>query len=50
MHAPQSRNSLLSSMSPADFGLLQPDLEPVTLGLRQVLERPDRRVDAVYFP
>ena len=37
-------------MSPADFGLLQPDLEPVTLALRHVLERPDRRVDAVYFP
>jgi CRP-like cAMP-binding protein len=50
MHAPQSHNRLLSSMSPTDFGLLQPDLEPVTLALRQVLERPDRRVDAVYFP
>jgi CRP-like cAMP-binding protein len=37
-------------MSPSDFQLLQPDLEPVNLALRQVLERPDRRVDAVYFP
>jgi CRP-like cAMP-binding protein len=37
-------------MSAADFGLLAPDLEPVTLGLRHVLERPDKRVDAVYFP
>jgi CRP-like cAMP-binding protein len=37
-------------MSAADYGLLQPHLEPVTLALRQVLERPDRRVDAVYFP
>jgi CRP-like cAMP-binding protein len=50
MPTPQSPNRLLSSLSSADFGLLQPDLEPVTLSLRYVLERPDRRVDAVYFP
>ena len=47
---PNLPNRLLSSMSSADFGLLQPDLEPVTLALRYVLEQPDRRVDAVYFP
>jgi CRP-like cAMP-binding protein len=50
MHAPQSHNRLLASMSRADLALLQPDLEPVTLAVRHVLERPDRRVDAVYFP
>jgi CRP-like cAMP-binding protein len=50
MPAPQSHNRLLSSLSSADFRLLQPDLEPVTLSLRHVLERPDRRIDAVYFP
>jgi CRP-like cAMP-binding protein len=50
MPAPQSHNRLLSSLSSADFRLLQPDLEPVTLALRHVLERPDRRIDAVYFP
>lgn len=50
MHAPQSRNKLLSSLSSADFGLLQPDLEPVTLALKHVLEHPDKRVDSVYFP
>ena len=50
MPAPQSHNRLLSSLSSADFRLLQPDLEPVTLALKFVLERPDRRVDAVYFP
>ena len=50
MPAPPSQNRLLSSLSPADFGLLQPDLEPVTLALQYVLERPGRRVDAVYFP
>jgi hypothetical protein len=50
MHAPHPHNRLLLSMSPADFGLLAPDLEPVTLAVRQVLERPGRRVDAIYFP
>jgi hypothetical protein len=50
MPATQSHNRLLSSLSAADFRLLQPDLEPVTLGLKYVLERPGRRVDAVYFP
>lgn len=47
---PQSRNRLLSALSPADFRLLQPNLEPVALGLRRVLEKPDKRIDAVYFP
>jgi CRP-like cAMP-binding protein len=50
MRDPQSHNRLLSSMSSADLGLLAPDLEPVTLGLRYILERPNRRIDAVYFP
>jgi CRP-like cAMP-binding protein len=47
--APQ-RNRLLASLSRSDVGLLQPHLEPVTLALRQSLEKPDKRVDAVYFP
>jgi hypothetical protein len=34
-----SRNYLLASFSPADFALLEPHLEPVTLGLRKHLER-----------
>ena len=50
MPAPQSHNRLLSALSAADLRLLQPDLEPVTLALRYVLERPNRLVDAVYFP
>jgi hypothetical protein len=50
MRDPQSHNRLLSSMSSADLGLLAPDLEPVTLGLRYILERPNRRIDAIYFP
>jgi CRP-like cAMP-binding protein len=41
---------LLSSLSKADFGLLLPDLEAVSLDLRKVLERPNKRIDDVYFP
>jgi CRP-like cAMP-binding protein len=45
-----SPNLLLASLSPSDRGLLQPHLEAVTLSLGQVLEQPDKRVAAVYFP
>jgi CRP-like cAMP-binding protein len=44
-----SRNRLLACLSADDFGLLQANLEPVTLKLRKVLERPNRRIDHVYF-
>ena len=47
---PSSSNRLLASLSTDDFDLLAPHLEPVTLGLRKNLERPNRRIDAVYFP
>jgi hypothetical protein len=47
---PSLRNRLLASLSSSDLGLLQPHLEPVPLALRQDLEKPDKRVDAVYFP
>jgi CRP-like cAMP-binding protein len=43
-------NRLLASLSIADFDLLEPHLEPVALGLRKHLEKPNRRIDAVYFP
>jgi CRP-like cAMP-binding protein len=45
-----SNNRLLASLSTDDFDLLGPHLESVTLGLRKYLERPNRRIDAVYFP
>jgi CRP-like cAMP-binding protein len=45
----QSRNKLLSTLSDDDFTLLQPHLQRVTLPLRQDLERPNRRIEAVYF-
>jgi CRP-like cAMP-binding protein len=47
---PSSDNRLLASLSTEDFDLLEPHLEFVTLGLRKSLERPNRRIDAVYFP
>jgi CRP-like cAMP-binding protein len=47
---PSSNNKLLASLSTDDFDLLGPHLECVTLGLRKYLERPNRRIDAAYFP
>jgi len=43
-------NRLLASLSTDDFDLLAPHLESVTLGLRKHLERPNKRIEAVYFP
>ena len=43
-------NKLLSSLSTSDFDLLAPHLESVTLGLRKMLEKPNKRIEAVYFP
>ena len=45
-----SRNTLLSSLSTGDFDLLAPHLESVTLELRKILEKPNERIEAVYFP
>ena len=47
---PRSSNRLLASFSAYDFGLLEPNLKTVTLGLRKSLENPSKRIDAVYFP
>ena len=46
----QSGNRLLSSLSKADLGLLLPNLEAVSLDVRKVLERPNKRIEDVYFP
>ena len=43
-------NRLLASLSNDDFELLGPHLESVSLELRKHLEKPNRRIDAVYFP
>jgi CRP-like cAMP-binding protein len=45
-----SSNTLLLSLSSPDFDLLAPHLEAVTLGLRKMLEKPDKRIEDVYFP
>ena len=45
-----SRNKLLASLSKNDFELLEPHLESVPLGLRQHLEKPNKRIEAAYFP
>ena len=37
-----NKNRILSRLSAADKALLQPDLEPVDLPLRQVLEVPNQ--------
>ena len=42
-------NRLLAALSAADLKLLAPHLTPVALKLRQDLERPNRRIDDVYF-
>jgi CRP-like cAMP-binding protein len=42
-------NQLLSRLTRADFGLLEPHLEAVDLPLRKPLEPRNRRVEQVYF-
>jgi CRP-like cAMP-binding protein len=44
-----TKNRILSRLSAADKALLQPDLEPVDLALRQVLEVPNRPITHSYF-
>jgi CRP-like cAMP-binding protein len=36
-------------MSPRDFALLQPHLQPMPLDLKKDLERPNRRIETVWF-
>jgi CRP-like cAMP-binding protein len=47
---PRCSNKLLASLADADFDLLEPHLKSLPLGLRKHLERPNRRIEAVYFP
>jgi CRP-like cAMP-binding protein len=44
------RNQLLASLSTDDLDLLERHLETVNLGLRKQLEKPNKRIEAVYFP
>jgi CRP-like cAMP-binding protein len=47
---PSSNNHLLASLSSDDHDLLEPHLASVTLELRKTLEKPNRRIEAAYFP
>ena len=47
--SPSLRNYLLAALVPADFALLQPQLRPVALALKQDIGRPNRRIQSVYF-
>jgi len=48
-HSSTSRNLLLAALSSADLALLQPDLDPVSLELRQVLETANEPIAHNYF-
>src|SRR3954471_21988603 len=43
-------NRLLSGLTPEDFGLLQPHLEPVPLEMRQWVIRAGEPIQHLYFP
>ena len=47
-HSP-SRNRLLSVLSDDDFALLQPHLRPVALPLLYDLERPNRKIECLFY-
>jgi len=44
-----SKNRILSRLSADDKAFLKPDLEPVDLALRQVLETPNKPIKHSYF-
>jgi CRP-like cAMP-binding protein len=48
-HSPRPRNRLLAALSPTDLALLQPHLRSLAVAVRHEIERPNRRIDAVYF-
>src|SRR5258708_14202704 len=48
-HSPRPRNRLLAALSPTDLELLQPHLNFIVVAVRHEIERPNRRIDTVYF-
>jgi CRP-like cAMP-binding protein len=46
----QTRNRLLSYLSAKDFEALRPNLKPVDLPLRLMLEKPAEPIEHVFFP
>ena len=47
--ASRQRNRLLAALSPADLALLQPHLNSLAVAVRHEIERPNRRIESVYF-
>jgi hypothetical protein len=45
-----SSNRILARLSPADFRVLEPNLEGVDLSVRKQLHTRNRRIEHVYFP
>jgi CRP-like cAMP-binding protein len=45
-----NRNHLLASLTNGDFDLLEPHLKSVPLKIRKDIERPNRRIEAIFFP
>src|ERR1700685_1218210 len=45
----RQRNRLLAALSPADLALVQPHLNSLVVAVRHEIERPNRRIDTVYF-
>jgi CRP-like cAMP-binding protein len=48
-HSTSARNQLLAAISPHDLALLHPHLRPVAMPLLKDLERPNRRIETIYF-
>ena len=46
----RSQNYLLASLSTREFGLLEAHLTAIPLAVRKSIEKPNRRITAVYFP
>jgi hypothetical protein len=42
-------NQILAALSPTDFALLQPHLRPVPMAVFKDMERPNRRIETVFF-
>src|SRR3954469_12588904 len=47
---PVSQNRLLAKLGVEEYGLLAPQLEPISLSLSEVLFRPEDQLERVYFP
>jgi CRP-like cAMP-binding protein len=45
----RQRNRLLAALSPTDLALVQPHLNSLVVAVRHEIERPNRRIDSVYF-